>query len=180
MKQLRVQVLERIIKHMIHGEKDRADKLMEKLMAAVGSMIVNESNYANDDDPMFPARRELQRELEDDIELDRVDAEDEPVADGEPVPADGEGCEDEACSAEEVGKMISDLIASGEIDDETLGQIVDLVVAAQDNAEGLEGEDVPAEDEAPVDDAAGEEMLPADELPDEDGVEPEVKPELTR
>ncbi len=174
MKQLRVQVLERVIKHMIHGETDRANNLMEKLMAAVGSMIVNESNYANDDDPMFPARRELQRELEDDIELDQVDAEDEGEAGLEgDVPAEGD-CEDgEACSAEEVGKMISDLISSGEIDDETLGQIVDLVVAAQDNAEGLEGE----EEAAPE----GED-LPAEDVPGEDDVpaEDDINPELAR
>lgn len=169
MKKLKVQVLERIIKHTIHGEADRAARLMEKLIAAVGSMIVNESNYGNTDDPMFPARRELQRELEDDLEHDRVDTElpaeggeldaELPAGAGEEC-ADGEECED--FGADAVAGMIADLVKAGGVDEEKLAQIVDILVGEMDQPEEpVPGEELPAEE----DPAAGEEVPGEGDLP---------------
>lgn len=153
MKKLRINVLERVIKHMIHGDTDRAGRLMEKLMAAIGSQIVNESNYGNSDDPMFPARRELQRELDDDIDQDRVEPEaGELAADdlGAMDAAPGEG--DEDCSADAVAQMIADLVKAGGLDEDKLAQIVDIIVGS-DELEG-EGEG-----------DLGDELAPVDELP---------------
>lgn len=173
MKNLRVQVLERVIKHTIRGDSERAGRLMEKLMTAIGSQIVNEANYGNTDDPMFPARRELQRELEDDLELDRVD-----MADGEEtsmtddpagVPGAGE-CEDGECSPEVVAQMISDLIKAGGIDEDKLAQIVD-IIATEEPAADVEG----GEGELDVDAVPGEEV-PADEPAIEDpAAEPAIE-----
>ncbi len=167
MKKLRVKVLERVIKHTIHGEKERAARLMEKLMAAVGSQIVNEANYGNEDDPMFPARRELQRELEDDIAQDRV--EDEPTELGDDLPADGgelegEPCDDDGeCTPDAVAQMIADLVKAGGVDEDKLSQIVDILVGDEGGDEGgLEGDNLDA-------DAVPGEGEPTDEFQPEGG-----------
>lgn len=175
MKELNTRVLEQVIKLMIRGEQDRAANLMEKFMAAKGAVIVNELNYASED-PMFPARRELQRELEDDIDMDRVD--DEGALDG----LDDGACEDEACpecgacpceceggegldSPEVVAKMIQDLIANGGLDQDVLSKIVDVIAGA----EGGEGDGLDQDGEVPAEVPSSEEGLGDDELPPEGG-----------
>lgn len=172
MKQLRIKVLERVIKHMIHGEKDRAARLMEKLMAAVGSQIINEANYGNGDDPMFPARRELQRELEDDMEQDRVE---DPEADlSADLPQDGEptdaNCDEEDCSPTAVAQMISDLVKAGGVDEDKLAQIVDIIIGGEgEESEGeLDGADLGTDEVPGAEDGA--------DLPPEDGQVPAELP----
>lgn len=149
MKKLRIKVLERVIRHTITGETDRAERLMSKLMTAMGSQLVNEANYGDLSDPMFPARRELQRELEDDIDQDRLKYDDTSVdngpdagLDGGEVAGDMEGpCDGEgACSASEVAKMIQDLIAAGGLDEDKLAQIVDIIVSDEQPLDSPEGE----------------------------------------
>lgn len=174
MKELRIKVLERVIKHMIHGEVDRAHNLMEKLMTAVSSSIVNEFNYGGGEDPMFPARRELQRELEDDLEQDAVD--NSPFdATGE-MPADpafpegGEGG-DESCTSEQIGQLIADLVAAGNVDDEKLAAIVDILVGQTDMEPSLEdpmgGEVPPPEDPESVPAGPGEFPAAGDDVVDD-------------
>lgn len=164
MKNLNQQVLEQYIKLTIRGESERATRLMEKYISAKGAFIVNEENYAGED-AMFPARRELQRELEDDMDADRVDSEEDQSELGD-LAGQGEecpGCDDPECpdcngedgdtSADAVAQMIQDLISSGGLDPDKLAKIVD-IIAAEDDVEGdgldLEGDvpsNVPASDE---------------------------------
>lgn len=176
MKKLNQQVLEQFIKLTIRGESERATRLMEKYISAKGAFIVNEENYGGDD-PMFPARRELQRELEDDIASDQV--EDEGPELGNLADEGGEGCpgcEDPDCadcgseggegdqSAEAVAQMIQDLISSGGLDEDKLAKIVD-IIASDDDVEG-DGLDPDGEvpEEVPASDEDG-----IDELPPEGG-----------
>lgn len=177
MKKLNQQVLEQFIKLTIRGESERATRLMEKYISAKGAFIVNEENYAGDD-PMFPARRELQRELEDDMDADRVDSEDDTELGNLADQGDEEGCpgcDDPECadctggegdqSAEAVAQMIQDLISSGGLDQDKLAKIVDIIASDDDvEGDGLDPEgDVPGE----VPDSGEEDM--DDELPPEGG-----------
>lgn len=180
MKKLNQQVLEQFIKLTIRGESERATRLMEKYISAKGAFLVNEENYGGDD-PMFPARRELQRELEDDIASDQVDGDDTEL--GNLADAGGEdgcpGCEDPECadcnedggegdqSAEAVAQMIQDLIASGGLDEDKLAKIVD-IIASDDDVEG-DGLDPEGEVGDEVPNSGDEEGLDDDELPPEGG-----------
>lgn len=168
MKKLNQQVLEQFIKLTIRGETERATRLMEKYISAKGAFIVNEENYGGDD-PMFPARRELQRELEDDIDSDRVDGEEGDTEIGNLADGGEEGCpgcEDPECadcnseggaeSAEAVAQMIQDLIASGGLDQDKLAKIVDIIASDDVEGDGLDdGGEIP--DEVPD---SGEDDLP--------------------
>lgn len=179
MKNLNQRVLEHFIKLTIRGEKERAANLMEKFISAKGAFIVNEENYGGDD-PMFPARRELQRELEDDIASDRVDSEEDGAELGnladQGTDEDCPGCDSPDCpdcnsedgdqSADAVAQMIQDLISSGGLDQDKLAKIVD-IIASDDDVEGDgldDGGEVP--DEVPASDEDG---LGDDELPPEGG-----------
>lgn len=182
MKKLNQQVLEQFIKLTIRGESERATRLMEKYISAKGAFIVNEENYGGDD-PMFPARRELQRELEDDMDSDRVDSEggDDTELGNLADQGDEEGCpgcDDPECadcndeggegdqSAEAVAQMIQDLISSGGLDQDKLAKIVDIIASDDDvegdglDPEGEVGDDVPN---------SGDEEGMDDELPPEGG-----------
>lgn len=177
MKKLNQQVLEQFIKLTIRGESERATRLMEKYISAKGAFIVNEENYGGDD-PMFPARRELQRELEDDMDSDRVDSEGDDTELGnladQGEEGDCPGCDDPECadcngseegpeSAEAVAQMIQDLISSGGLDQDKLAKIVDIIASDDD----VEGDGLDPEGEVP------------DEVPDsgEDDMEEELPPE---
>lgn len=172
MKKLNQQVLEQFIKLTIRGEHARATRLMEKYISAKGAFLVNEENYGGDD-PMFPARRELQRELEDDLDEDRVDSEDDaPELGGLDGDVDGEGpcpeCGGEPCECEDggendadaVAKMVQDLIASGGLDTDKLAKIVDII--ASDDDEEVEGDGLDQDGEVP------DEVPASDEDEDED------------
>lgn len=165
MKELRIKVLERVIKHMIQGNQDRAERLIESLLTAMGTAMVNEANYGNAEDPMFPARRELQRELEQDIEQDTVDAstlDDTGATPAEPAFPEDQG--EEECTAEQIGQLIASLVAGGQVDDEKLGAIIDILTS---DAGGMEepalepeleptGEVPPPEDPESIDAGPGE------------------------
>lgn len=177
MKNLNQRVLEQFIKLTIRGEKERASKLMEKYISAKGAFIVNEENYGGDD-PMFPARRELQRELEDDIASDSVDSEEDAtelgnLADEDECP----GCDSPDCadcngeggdtSADAVAKMIQDLISSGGLDQDKLAKIVDIIASDDDvEGDGLDDDGMVPDD---VPNSGDDEDLDDDELPPEGG-----------
>lgn len=138
LKQLRVKVLEQVIKNIARGHTDRADKLIERYLEVVSAQIVNESNWSNQDDPMFAARREMQRELEDDLERNRVDLDGvdnaDPTTGASPF-ADPEGdCEGGSCdnNASEVADLVSQLITAGQLDDEKLEQILAIAIGNLD------------------------------------------------
>ena len=181
MKKLNQQVLEQFIKLTIRGESERATRLMEKYISAKGAFIVNEENYGGDD-PMFPARRELQRELEDDMDADRVDGEEGDDTELGNLADQGEGCpgcSDPECadcneeggegdqSAEAVAQMIQDLISSGGLDQDKLAKIVD-IIASDDDVEG-DGLDPEGEVGDEVPNSGDEEGLDDEELPPEEG-----------
>ena len=178
MKKLFTQVLEQVVKLTIRGETERAGRLMEKYIVAKSAVMINEENYASED-PMFPARRELQRELEDDLDTDRVDAEDgadaldgldDEVGDGEPCPECGSAeceCDGELPGADAVAKMIQDLVASGDLDEDKLAKIVDIIASDDEGVEG-DGLDDDAEVPEEVPSSGDEEDLEGD-LPPEEG-----------
>lgn len=165
LKQLRVKVLEQVVKNLARGHVDRADKLIERYLEVVGTQIVNESNWSNHDDPMFAARRELQRELEDDLERNRVDLEGnvggEPgQVDGEQSPFEPEGsqeCSGPECddNATEVANLVSQLITAGQLDDDKLEQILAIAIGNLD----------PEGDPEAAPQPEGGEMVPTDEPP---------------
>lgn len=179
MKNLNQRVLEQFIKLTIRGEKERASKLMEKYISAKGAFIVNEENYGGDD-PMFPARRELQRELEDDMASDSVDAEEDGAELGNLADEGDEdgcpGCDDPDCpdcngedgdtSADAVAQMIQDLISSGGLDQDKLAKIVDIIASDDDvEGDGLDDDGMVPDD---VPNSGDDEDLD-DELPPEGG-----------
>lgn len=179
MKKLNQQVLEQFIKLTIRGESERATRLMEKYISAKGAYLVNEENYAGED-PMFPARRELQRELEDDMDADRVDGEDGDDTELGNLADQGEsecpGCDDPDCdcqggegegdqSAEAVAQMIQDLISSGGLDQDKLAKIVDIIASDDD----VEGDGLDPEGEVPDEVPDSGDELGDEELPPEGG-----------
>lgn len=143
LKQLRVKVLEQVVKNIAQGHTDRADNLIKHYLETVGTQIVNEANWANHDDPMFAARREMQRELEDDMERNRVDIGiDDVSADGShdsSIERDSMQVDDGECEAgaSEIAELISQLITSGRLDDDKLEQILTIAVGGlEDDVEG--------------------------------------------
>lgn len=154
-KQARVEALRQTIMHTIKGEHELAETLFKTVATAASRRIVmGESNYSLDDDPEFDARRELQRELEDDLAGGDVGGEVGGDVDGG---LDGDlGCEDGG-DCEIIDAIVAKL-EDGEVDDDTLAQILDLLVDEEGGEEGPEGlggeEDLGAE----LDLGAGEEM----------------------
>lgn len=160
----RVSALKQVIAHTIKGERELAEALFKEVTTASAREILGESNYALDDDPEFDGRREMQRELEDDLDSGKM----EPGADemgSEDGPCEACGSEEcPGCEGEEGGlgvggdadQTIEDIVAkleSGDVDDEVLSMIL-AMVSEEGDEEGdggepeLEGEpteDLPAE-----------------------------------
>lgn len=136
-KQTRVDTLRKVIMHTIKGETELAESLFKQVATATGRRIaLGEANYSVDDDPEFDARRELQRELEDD--LSAVDGDSEVDFDGE---GNDDGLGDEFGDDSEIVDAIVAKLEDGEIDDDTLAQILGLLVGEEGEAEGeVEGE----------------------------------------
>lgn len=152
-KQQRVETLRQVVMHAIKGEQDLAESLFKSVVAAHGRrIVVGESNYSVDGDPEFDARREFQRELEDDLEAGDID--------GELGDAEGEldGVDSEAGDGDEIIDAIVAKLEDGAVDDETLAQILDLLVDEEGGEEGGEG----LEDEVAPDAETGE--LSVDDL----------------
>lgn len=154
----RVEALKQVIAHTIKGERELAEALFKQVATSAAREILGEANYALDDDPEFDGRREMQRELEDDIESGQM----EPGADELGGALDGEGCpecgaepcecEPTAGGAEDTIDTIVSKLEAGDVDDEVLSMILDMI---NDETEGApEGE-------------------LGDELGDEAGLEPE-------
>lgn len=148
LKQLRVKVLEQVVKNIARGHTDRADKLMERYLETVSAQIVNESNWSNQDDPMFAARREMQRELEDDLERNRIDLDSvdgmDPTPDASPFADPEGGCDNGSCdNASEVADLVSQLITAGQLDDEKLEQILAIAIGSLDPEADPENIDPP-------------------------------------
>lgn len=134
----RVEALKQVIAHTIKGERELAEALFKQVATSAAREILGEANYALDDDPEFDGRREMQRELEDDLEAGQM----EPGADemGGCPECGAEPCE---CAPEEGGDAdatidaIVSKLEAGDVDDEVLAMILDMV---NDETEGGEGE----------------------------------------
>lgn len=164
-KQQRVEALRQMVMHSIKGEQDLAETLFKSVVAAHGrNIVIGESNYSVDGDPEFDARREFQREMEDDLESGDIEGE-LGGAEGEVDDLEGEDLGD--------GDVIDAIVAkleAGEVDDETLAQILDILVDVEGGEEGPEGVEggeevgeVPANGEIDIEVPGAED--PAGELP---------------
>lgn len=132
----RVEALKQVIEHTIKGERELAEALFKQVAtSSAREIMMRESNYALDDDPEFDGRREMQRELEDDLASGQM----EPGADemgGACAECGAEPCE---CAPEEGGDAdatidaIVSKLEAGDVDDEVLSMILDMV-----NDEGSE------------------------------------------
>ena len=160
----RVEALKQVIAHTIKGERELAEALFKEVTTASAREILGEGNYSLDDDPEFDGRREMQRELEDDLESGSM----EPGADElggveGPCPDCGseEGCE---CDGEETGlgvggdaeQTIEDIVSkleAGDVDDEILSMILAMVSPEEGEEEGEGGDDL----ELPAEPGEGEE-----------------------
>ena len=142
----RVEALKQVIAHTIKGERELAESLFKEVTTASAREILGEGNYALDDDPEFDGRREMQRELEDDLDSGEMEpgADEMGGAEG-PCPECGseEGCECEGGADLGVGgdadQTIEDIVAkleAGDVDDEVLSMILAMV---SDEGEGEEG-----------------------------------------
>lgn len=156
-KQARVDTLRQVILHTINGERDLAEAMFKQVITAAGRRIVmGESNYSVDGDPEFDARRELQRELEDDL--------DGAEAGGDVTDLDGEANVDvggEDCGDCEVIDAIVSKLEDGNVDDEVLAQILDLLVGEEGGEEGPEGIEGELDGDLGVDPAGAGEEVPA-------------------
>lgn len=150
-KEQRVESLKQVITHTIRGEQDLAEALFKQVVAASArTILVGESNYALDSDPEFDARREMQRELEDDIDAGQM----EPGADDMgPCPECGtEPCECVGGDADDEIEQIVSKLESGNVDDEILSQIMAMVadVPAEGEGEGEAESEPSLTDEVPA------------------------------
>lgn len=132
----RVEALKQVIAHTIKGERELAESLFKQVStAAAREILVREANYSLDDDPEFDGRREMQRELEDDLDSGMM----EPGADemgSEACPECGtEPCEcaPEGGTADDTIDAIVSKLEAGDVDDEVLAMILDMV---NDETEG--------------------------------------------
>lgn len=172
----RVEALKQVIAHTIKGERELAETLFKEVTTASAREILGEANYADDSDPEFDGRREMQRELEDDLDSGEM----EPGADemgGEEGACPGCGSEEcPGCDGEEgdlgVGgdadKTIEDIVSkleAGDVDDEVLSMILAMV---SDEGEGEEGGEGDLDDEPEMDPEA-EDGMPANDS----GADPE-------
>lgn len=166
----RVAALKQVIAHTIKGERELAEALFKTVTTSAAREILGEGNYALDDDPEFDGRREMQRELEDDLDSGEMEpgADDMGGAEGAcPECGSEEGCE---CAGSGEGgdadKTIEDIVTkleNGDVDDEVLAMILAMVSSEEEGGEGdLEGE--PALDGEPT----------GEELPGEEGTDSPV------
>ena len=135
----RVEALKQVIAHTIKGERELAESLFKEVStAAAREIMMREANYALDDDPEFDGRREMQRELEDDLDSGNM----EPGADemGGCPECGSEPCECEVApeggTADDTIDAIVSKLEAGDVDDEVLAMILDMV---NDETEGEEG-----------------------------------------
>ena len=161
----RVEALKQVIAHTIKGERELAESLFKEVTTASAREILGEANYADESDPEFDGRREMQRELEDDLESGNM----EPGADemGGACEACGSeecpGCDADLGVGGDADKTIEDIVSkleNGDVDDEVLSMILAMV-----SDESGEGEELPGEEgDLALDPEAGEE-LPGEEGP---------------
>lgn len=146
----RVEALKQVIAHTIKGERELAETLFKEVTTASAREILGESNYALDDDPEFDGRREMQRELEDDLDSGEM----EPGADEMGGAGGCEACGSEECPGcdgegglgvgGDADQTIEDIVSkleNGDVDDEVLSMILAMV-----SDEGEEGEGEPEGD----------------------------------
>lgn len=178
----RVEALKQVITHTINGDRELAESLFKQVStASAREILVREANYSVDDDPEFDARREMQRELEDDLDSGRMEPGADEMGDEEACPECGAApCE---CSVDgEDGGMIDDIVSkleNGEVDDEILAAILDLV-SQGDEPSDLEGGEPNLDDtidgepgvdgEPGIDDVPGDEEIDLDSLMKNEGV----------
>lgn len=164
----RVEALKQVIAHTIKGERELAEALFKEVTTASAREILGEGNYSLDDDPEFDGRREMQRELEDDLESGSM----EPGADElggveGPCPECGseEGCECEGGEGLGVGgdadQTIEDIVTkleAGDVDEEILSMIL-AMVSPEEGEEGTGEPELPTEptDGEPGEEGAGDE-----------------------
>ena len=156
----RVAALKQVIAHTIKGERELAEALFKTVTTSAAREILGEGNYALDDDPEFDGRREMQRELEDDLESGEMEpgADEMGGAEG-PCPECGseEGCECEGVGGD-ADKTIEDIVTkleNGNVDDEVLAMILAMVSSEgeEEGGEGdlgepsLDGEEIPGGEE---------------------------------
>jgi len=152
----RVAALKQVIAHTIKGERELAEALFKEVTTASAREILGEGNYSLDDDPEFDGRREMQRELEDDLDSGKM----EPGADemgGEEGACPKCGSEEcPGCEGEDGGlgvggdadQTIEDIVSkleAGDVDDEILSMILAMVSGEEGEGEpegepGLEDE----------------------------------------
>lgn len=148
----RVEALKQVIAHTIKGERELAESLFKQVStAAAREILVREANYSLDDDPEFDGRREMQRELEDDLESGSM----EPGADemGGCPECGTEPCECETApeggDADATIDAIVSKLEAGDVDDEVLAMILDMV--NDETEEGGEGDELGGEGEPGLD-----------------------------
>lgn len=160
----RVEALKQVIAHTIKGERELAEALFKEVTTASAREILGEGNYSLDDDPEFDGRREMQRELEDDLESGKM----EPGADELGGEGACPGCGSEecpGCDGEETGlgvggdadQTIEDIVTkleAGDVDDEILSMILAMVSPEESEEEGTGEPELPTE---PTDGEPGEE-----------------------
>lgn len=162
----RVEALKQVIAHTIKGERELAEALFKEVTTASAREILGEGNYALDDDPEFDGRREMQRELEDDLESGEM----EPGADemgGAEGPCEACGSEEcPGCDADlgvggDADKTIEDIVSkleNGDVDDEVLSMILAMVSEEGEDGEGTGEPELPSEPTEPTgEEGAGEE-----------------------
>lgn len=153
-KQARVNALRQTIMHTIKGEHELAEALFKSVAtASCRRIVMGESNYSIDGDDDFDARRELQRELEDDLAAGDV-AGGDVGADGAGGDLDGSLDSEDGGDADIIDAIVAKL-EGGEVDDDALAQILSLLVGEEGGEEGPEGFGGEEGGELEVDPAAG-------------------------
>lgn len=170
----RVEALKQVIAHTIKGERELAESLFKEVTTASAREILGEANYADESDPEFDGRREMQRELEDDLDSGNM----EPGADemGGACEACGSeecpGCDADLGVGGDADKTIEDIVSkleNGDVDDEVLSMILAMVSDEGGEEEGtgepeLEGEPSELEGEPGAGDDEGSAVGPDGEI----------------
>lgn len=140
----RVAALKQVIAHTIKGERELAEALFKTVTTSAAREILGEGNYALDDDPEFDGRREMQRELEDDLESGEMEpgADELGGAEGPCPECGGEPCDCAGSEGGDADKTIEDIVSkleNGDVDDEVLAMIL-AMVSSEGEEEGGEGD----------------------------------------
>lgn len=157
----RVAALKQVIAHTIKGERELAEALFKTVTTSAAREILGEANYADESDPEFDGRREMQRELEDDLESGEMEpgADDMGGAEGPCLECGGEPCDCAGSEGGDTDKTIEDIVSkleNGDVDDEVLAMILAMVSSEEEGGEGDFGE-------------PGLEGGPGEEIPGEEG-----------